>query len=308
MPRLSATRTAPASVRARAKKPATQQDRLKARTLFFRRVKRSLKPGLWVLGGVFVLVLGSAVLRAAPSIGPVISPASGIRHGLGAVAAAAGFRVRDIVINGADTTPASVIEAALGVGRGDPILGFSLGDAVARLEQLGPVQTATIQRALPDTLIVGITERAPYAIWQSAGAGGAARFLLIDKAGHVIADQDAAAAKRRNPGLLLLVGADAPVNAGALMAALAQDPAVLSRVAAAQRVDGLRWNLTLRNQTLVKLPMDDEQAALDQLDRLQASMGLLDRPVQSIDLRVPARMIIHPYPAAAPAAAAAGLR
>lgn len=300
MPRVTAARSVPAPVpaRRRPKKPMTQQDRLKSRTLFMRRVKRSVKPGLWVLALLMFFALMSQAMREMPAVGPIVSPAGSIRHDFGAMAAAVGFRIVNIEVNGADTTPLPVIESALGVAPGDPILGFSLDAAVTRLEQLGPVQTAVIQRALPDKLIINISERAPYAIWQVAGDGDAAKFVVIDKAGNVIANQDASAAKRREPNLLLLAGTGAPQNAGALMAELTLDPAVKTRVIAAQRVDGLRWNLLLKNQTLIKLPADNEQAALDQLASLQSSMALLDRPVESIDLRLPGRMIVHPYPAA----------
>ena len=67
MPRVAA-RTAPAPAGARAKKPAAQQDRVKARTLFIRRVKRSLKPGLWVLGGIVVIAVATQAMRAVPDI------------------------------------------------------------------------------------------------------------------------------------------------------------------------------------------------------------------------------------------------
>jgi cell division protein FtsQ len=305
MPRLSATREAASSrpeavtrklPRARMKKPIPQQDRLTARALFMRRVKRSLKPGIWLLGAVCVVVLISEAFREIPAVGPVISPAGTIRHGFASIAAAIGFKITKIEILGADTTPLPVVQQALGVNTGDPSVGFSLEAAAARIEQLGPVQTAIVERALPGTIIVTITERAPYAIWQTANASGAPKFVLIDKAGNLIANQDAAAAKRRNPALLLLVGQDAPANATKLMSELQAEKPVLSRVAAAERIDGLRWNLTLKDQTVVKLPSENEQAALAQLADLQMSMGLLDRPVEWIDLRAPGRLVVHPYP------------
>ncbi len=295
MPRVAAA----APARAKPKNSALPPDRLKARTLFFRRLKRSLRPGLWLLGGVLVIGAGVRALQAVPDIGPAVTPAGGVSHAFSGLAAAAGFRVTKIEILGADTTPLPVIKAALGIVPGDPILGFSLRDSVARVEQLGPVQSATIQRAWPGTLIISITERAPYAIWQTAGAGEKTKFVVIDKSGNVIANQDAAAARRRNPALLLLAGQDAPQNASALMAELAASGPVMARVAAAERIDGLRWNLILKNQTVVKLPADDPQSALAILASLQTSMALLDRPVQFIDLRLPGKMIVHPYPAPA---------
>ncbi len=305
MPRLSAVRSAPvrqpsrpAGARAKAKKPSPPQDRLSSRALFMRRVRRNLKPGLWVLGAFVVIAIGSELFREMPAMGPVVSPVGSMRHGFGALAADIGFRVGSVKVIGADTTPMPVIEAALGVGPGDPILGFSLQNAAARIAQLGPIQTATVERALPNTLIVTVTERAPYAVWQTARAGGA-QFVVIDKKGNVIADQDAVAAKRRNPALLLLAGGDAPQNAGSLMTELTEFPTVRAHVAAAARVDGLRWNLILHNNTLVKLPSENEQQAIARLSQLQANIALLDRPVEVIDLRFTGRLVVRPYPSPA---------
>jgi len=308
MPRLNAVRSAPvrSGSRAKAKRPAPVQDRLSARALFFRRVRRSLKPGLWVFGGVCVIAIGSELFRAIPAIGPVVSPAGSVQHWFGALAADAGFRVGAVKINGADTTPMPAIEQALGVGPGDPILGFSLGAAAARIAALGPIQSATVERALPNTVIVTVTERAPYAVWQTASAGAVPQFVVIDKNGKVITDQDAIAAKRRDPALLLLAGGDAPQNAGNLLTELAAYPTVRAHVAAAARVDGLRWNLILHNNTLVKLPAENEQQAIAQLSQLQASIALLDRPVEVIDLRFAGRLVVRPYPASAPAATQSG--
>jgi cell division protein FtsQ len=280
------------------------QDRLTARTLFFRRVRRSLRPGLWVLGVTCCLVIFTEIFHAIPATTRVASPVGSIRHGFAALAGYAGFRVQQIQVIGANTTPLPVILSAIGVHQGDPILGVSLAAMQARVEQLGPVQSASIERALPGTLIITITERAAYAIWQNNNDGSNPDFVLIDAQGNVIADQDAAAAKRRDPSLLLLVGQDAPQNAQTLVTELKTAPALYSRVVAAQRVDGLRWNLTLKNQTVVKLPSADTQSAIAQLAQLQSSMALLDRPVEVIDLRLPGRLIVRPYPANTPPASA----
>ncbi len=323
MPRLTASRLSgdaglatprrasrPAGARARPKKAAAMQDRLSARVLFFRRVRRSIKPGLWILGGVFALLIGSELYRQIPAIGPVPSPAGSLRHGFGAVTGAIGFRVTSVQINGADTTPLPVIEAALGVKTGDPILGFSLASVQARIEQLGPVQSAVVERALPNRLIITVIERAPYAVWQTGNGHGAAlpEFVVIDRQGNVISDQDAVAAKRRNPALLLLSGQGAPQMASTLMDELIAAPNVRVHIAAAQRVDGLRWNLILHNATVVKLPEENENQAIAQLAQLQTSMALLDRPVEVIDLRLAGRMVVRPYPNAADAVSAAGHR
>ena len=80
------------------------------------------------------------------------------------------------------------------------------------------------------------------------------------------------------------------------MTALKAQPHVLAHVVAAERVDGLRWNLILKNQTVVKLPEGDMAAALAELAGLQDGMQLLDRPVEAIDLRLPDRMAVSLTP------------
>lgn len=320
MPRLDAMEQRAARPRsgsrsARSKKPAQQQDRLSQRTLVWRRFKRGIRPGLWIFGVVAVLIVGGELIRSLPSAPashavpqvassvaapPVAVPAPVIRPGLLAEALAGlGFKIDKIEINGTSTATPAAVAAALGVKDGDPIFGFSLKAAQQRIQALGPVQSAVIERLLPGTLVVNVTERDVYAIWQTI-QNGRPVFQIIDSKGNVIPGQDAAEAKRREPSLLLLSGAGAPQQASALIPELKAVPSVFSHVAAAERVDELRWNLILKNHTVVKLPAENEQAALNELAALQNSMQLLDRPVEAIDLRQAGRLVVQPYMVAPP--------
>lgn len=303
----------------KSKKPAPTRDRLSQRTLLWRRVKRSMRPGLWLLGVGAVLVVGAELVRSLPSAPPsahkplipmaIPSQASKLASGtasktgsmpvlqpglLSNALAGLGFRLDKIEVSGTSTTTPGAVIAAMGLKEGDPIFGFSLKAAQQRIEGLGPVKSVVIERLLPGTLVVNVTERDIYAIWQTI-QNGQPVFQIIDKKGEVISGQDAASAKRRQPSLLLLSGAGAPEQANTLIPELKAVPVVFSHVAAAERVDGLRWNLILKNHTVVKLPAQDQQGALTQLAALQSSIQLLDRPVESIDLRQPGRLVVHPY-------------
>lgn len=300
----------------RNKKAPPPQDRLSQRTLLWRRIKRSIRPGLWVFGIGAVLVLGGELVRSLPSAPPApqkVQPAvvaesapvmasappsvAGpvVKPGLFAQALAGlGFRIDKIEINGTSTATPAAVMAALGVKDGDPSFGFSLKAIQQRVEALGPVQSVVIERLLPGTLVVNVTERDIYAIWQTV-QNGQPVFQIIDREGNVINGQDAIQAKRREPSLLLLSGAGAPEQASVLIPELKAVPSVFSHVAAAERVDNLRWNLILKNHTVVKLPSENEQGALNELAALQTSIQLLDRPVESIDLRQSGRLVVRPY-------------
>jgi cell division protein FtsQ len=127
-------------------------------------------------------------------------------------------------------------------------------------------------------------------VWQFQG-----KFVLIDRAGQVVADQDLSAFGQ----LPLVVGAGAPAAAAGLLDLLGSRPDLSSRVIAAVRVGERRWNLRLNTGADVLLPEGQEEAALNKLAELQSSIALLDRPLQSVDLRLPDRLVVRPQQPAA---------
>jgi cell division protein FtsQ len=208
-----------------------------------------------------------------------------MRERLGGVTAFAGLRVTDVEIEGRANTPEPLLLAALGVSKGDPILGFSLEQARQRVESLSWVEHATIERRLPGTVVVNLQERRPFAIWQNLG-----KFVLIDRAGQIVANQDVASFRQ----LPLVVGFGAPAAAATLIDALTDRPELQKRVIAAVRVGERRWNLLLNNNANVLLPEGHEIAALDRLMQLQQQHAVLDRPLAAIDLRLPDRLVLRP--------------
>lgn len=197
----------------------------------------------------------------------------------------AGLRVADVLVVGRKETPRQALLQALAVERGAPILAIDLHAARARLLALPWVSSVTVERMLPNTIIVRITERRPIAIWQRHG-----QFSLIDAAGQVIVG-----VPRSNLGdLLLVVGDEAPPHAAALLDMLASEPELAPVVRAAVRVGGRRWNLHLANGIDVQLPEEHPAAAWARLADYQRRHGLLDKPIRSLDMRFSDRLIVLP--------------
>ena len=264
--------------------------------LRLRRFRRVLRPATWIACGIGATAIVAVLVRTAmPGSGAGSSVASS-RERLGDLSAALGWRVRNVVVLGRANTPDGLVRAAIGVSPGAPALGFSLADARTRIETLPWVERASVERRLPDTLVVRITERHPYAVWQNQG-----RFSLIDRAGQVLTDQDVGEFR----SLPLVVGTGAAEHAADLLDPLARFPAVQDRVEGAVRIGDRRWNLRLKNGIDVLLPEGHEAAALQRLATLQDGHDLLGRPLQVIDLRLPDRLSVRPQPAAAPAAGSA---
>jgi len=181
-----------------------------------------------------------------------------------------------------------MLNAALGIRPGEPILSYSLSEARQRLESIKWVEHATVERRLPGTILVRLTERRPFAVWQSEG-----KFLLVDREGEVVADSDVAAFADQLP---LVVGPGAPKHAAALMELLGAQPELMKRVVAAVRVAERRWNLRMTNGADVMLPEGGEAPALARLAELHTSQSLLDRPLAVVDLRLPDRLVVRPQP------------
>ena len=263
--------------------------------LWLRRHRGSLRRA--GLAGVAFAGLGGAVLAAR---------ALHLGDGLAALheraGQAANLRVRDIVVEGRSNLPERALRTAIGVSRGDSLLGVQLEAVRARIEALAWVQGATVERRLPGTLVVRLTERRPFALWQHQG-----RFTLVDRVGARLADQDVTRDAATFSQLPLVVGSGAAERAAGLLDQLAAQPDLKARVVAAVRVGERRWNLRLANGADVLLPEGAEGAAMARLMELHASDALLDRPLQRFDLRLPDRMVVRPAdpplplpPAAAP--------
>lgn len=239
----------------------------------------------WLRPLAMTAVLGMAAIALAGSV-QGLGTGTNWREKLGSLTARAGFVVREQRIEGREKTPEPLLKAAIGTAPGDPILTLDLAAMRARIETINWVQSATVERRLPGTLVIRVTERSPFAVWQHNGV-----FRLIDRAGGVVSDSDVAAFAGQLP---LVVGSGAPAAAAALLDALEKEPTLQPRVAAAVRIGDRRWNLRMNNGTDVLLPEGAEAAALARLAELQASQQLLDRPIAVIDLRQPDRFSFRP--------------
>jgi cell division protein FtsQ len=195
------------------------------------------------------------------------------------------FKLADVTVEGRDYVERSDILAALNVSRGDSLLGIDLQASRRRLEAIDWVESATVERRLPDTLYVTLKERRAVAIWQNGN-----EYTLIDKNGRTVR------ASRMPPGaetLLLLGGPGAPEHVGELLLLLAYEPTVARQLRAAVWVGQRRWNLVLNNGVEIWLPEEDAVAALQQLAKLDGQYNLLSREFGVVDLRLPDKLYLR---------------
>lgn len=268
-------------------RPRREQDRPGRLRLWLRRRRGLAKPAALLLLGAGALGAVGVGLYLADPAGRV----QALVENAAALGEAAGLEVQEVILEGRANAPRDLVEAAIGVRRGDPILGFSPAEARARLETIAWIESAHVERRLPGTILVRLQERTAFAIWQHQG-----RFAIIDREGNVVTSETLDAF---GP-LPLVVGAGAEKHGAGLYDLLLAHRPVLERTQAMVRVGERRWNLRLHNGTDVLLPEGQEAPALNRLAEMHARHGLLDRPLVAIDMRLPDRMVLRQPPAPEP--------
>lgn len=233
-------------------------------------------------GGFLVILIGVVgVMWAGGYLGAM---SDGFQRFSGERAVDAGLAIRRVTVMGREESDPHDILDAVGPVIGASILQIDLGAVRTRVESLGWVRHASVRRLLPDTLQVSVLERRPSAVWQMSG-----KLQLIDQTGAIIREVSA----YEYANLPLIVGAGAPDAAAEILSALSGHEELKTKTAALVRVSERRWNMRLRNSADIKLPENDLGRALDTVAKLQASEGLLDQPLEYIDLSDPERMVIR---------------
>ena len=197
---------------------------------------------------------------------------------------AAGFNIAAVAVAGEKHLSREEILAAAGVTGRASLLFFDVADARARLLTNPWVAEATVQKLLPDRLVISISEREAFALWQKAGRVG-----VIAGDGTVLEPS----VLRRYADLPLVVGAGAEARAREFLNMLGRRPELRANVRAAVLVAERRWNLRLKNGVDVRLPEFDVAQALDQLAALERDAKLSNRDITAIDLRLADRITVR---------------
>ncbi len=270
-------------------RPASSRRAGSGRRRATRRTNRRQVPFWRAIAWRRVCVIGATAIVVGGVIGmwrsgAIASAHETIQETVVRLTAGAGFTVDEILVEGRTRTPMTALREALAVDHGDPLMLLDPAAARTRLEDIGWIESAAVERRPPNLVYVRLVERQPMALWQHEG-----HVTVVDRGGQVIAG--AIVDKHRD--LPLVVGMDAQTTASDLIDIMATDPGLRDKVAAAVRVGDRRWNLRLDNGIDVRLPESDIAAAWGKLVDLRRSDRLLDRDITVIDLRFPDRIIVR---------------
>jgi cell division protein FtsQ len=247
------------------------------------REAHGLSPKLALGGAVVILALALGVTLATGHRGQRL--ASAVGAGVDSRFGAAGFRLRTIEVQGASPLATADIVKAAQIYKNQPLLGLDLSALRTRVEAVGWVKEARIVRLLPDTLVVAVVERRQLAVWQHAG-----RQMVIDEHGQPISEADPS----RFPTLPLVVGEGGAEHAPEILPVIAQRPRLMGQMDALVRVDDRRWDVRMKDGSLIQLPAEGVENALMQLEHLDQRSRILELGFDRIDLRNPDVVAVRP--------------
>jgi cell division protein FtsQ len=228
-----------------------------------------------------LLLLGATLSYGAIAGGHVAAVTDWLKGARDNAANALGFRIAAVAVSGGSQVSREQALALAGVTGRSSLLFFNAETARTQLLANPWIADAAVLKLYPDRLLITITERRAFALWQRNGQV------------NVVADDGTVLqpfVEDRYRGLPLVVGSGAERRAKEFIGLLDRFPEIRSALSASVLVAERRWNLRLTNGMDVRLPENDLQAALDRLVKLDRDKKLLSRDIASIDLRLPDRV------------------
>jgi cell division protein FtsQ len=243
-----------------------------------------------VLFGATAVSVVAILLVLAAGLGVLDNMGRGISNAAASTARSMGLAVRVVNVQAPFGLEMSEyqraeVQAIAGIVPDEVMFSVNPDQIRGRVADLPWVETVMVRRLWPDQVQIVITPRAASALWQENG-----KLTYMDATGRKLGAANVTSAK----GLALVVGQGAGPAAPALFAALAPYQEVASRTSAAVRVGDRRWTLRMKSGGDILLPEADMAGALAQLNQMQQSHKLLDRPYARLDMRTSGTLILRP--------------
>lgn len=199
-------------------------------------------------------------------------------------ARALGFGIDTVTIAGqVELTEAQILSAA-GVDAKQSLMFLDADQMRSKLLALPLVKNVSVRKLFPDRLVIDVTERRPYGLWQKDGA-----VSIIAADGEPI---DAL----RDPkfeSLPFVVGEGANQRIDEYLGLLEAAGDLRGKIRAGILVSQRRWTLKMASGVDVMLPEVNAKAAVARLARLEQEARVLEKDVVSLDLRIPGKLYVR---------------
>lgn len=187
-----------------------------------------------------------------------------------------GFKIDKIVIEGTDNVPESDIIASIDAKKGDSIFSLNIAKIQKNIEDNSWVKKVLVERRMPNTLYIAVSEKQPIALWQHKQ-----KLALIDEFGDKISERNI----DKFANLPHLIGGNANICAKQFLATLETHPDLAKHVLYAVRYGNRRWDLVMQEDITVKMPETDFSGAYEYLYQLFEKDLLFTKNMKMLDLR-----------------------
>ncbi|MDB5571565.1 MAG: cell division protein FtsQ [Hyphomicrobiales bacterium] len=198
------------------------------------------------------------------------------------LARAAGFRVDLITITGQRELGSDEILALSGVTDRNSLLFVDIVGMRDRLMSAPLIKDAKVRKLYPDRLVIEVTEREPFALWQKEG-----QVFIVSADGKPIDTLR----DERFVALPFVVGEGANERVAEFQKIMEAAGDLRSKIRAGVLVTNRRWNVKLSTGVDVKLPEKSPERAIAALAKLSREQKILDKDLISIDMRTPGRLV-----------------
>jgi len=192
-----------------------------------------------------------------------------------------GFGISAITITSQSGLSETTILKAAGIGPNSSLPFLDAANVRDRLMALPIVADAQVRKLYPDRLIIDITERQPFALWQKDGVVN-----MVSANGTPIGELT----DLNYAGLPLVAGEGANTRVSEFLDLLDALGDQKSKFRAGVYIGERRWNLKTNSGIDVKLPQQNPQEALKILAETERQNRILEKDILAIDLRVPGKM------------------
>lgn len=243
------------------------------------------------------MILAALIISPLIIMGVIISFAEPVKHSLenhyarfleastGDESDPIRLRLEHVFIEGQHYVNQETLLELLGADIGTPILGIDIHAIKENIQNNPWIKQASVERQLPNTLHIRITERKPVALWQNNN-----NVVLLDEEGDIIPQVNLAGFR----DFLLIVGEDAPRHIQSLLPVLERDPIITTSIQSAVRISKRRWDIHLTNGLVIKLPEENMLDAWNLLLVAQKKKNILENTtIGAIDLRLNDRLTMQ---------------
>jgi len=230
---------------------------------------------------LLVACIGAAGIANRAHIANYVQDFSGR---VSALFAQAGLSVAELSLSGYALTNEELLFGAVGLEPNLSLVNFDAEAARVRLEALPSIESATIRKVYPNSLMVELVEKQPVAIWTVDGVN-----FAIDGAGKRIAPVETAI-----EGLPLFVGDGAADDVPKMIELLKQFPTLNEGLLASSRIGDRRWDLIYDSGLRIMLPEIGADDALSQVVAMDNEHQLFERDIAILDMRLKDYIAVRP--------------